>query len=241
MSRLGILVQGELDRLKKYNLFTATTVVLLLWVGLTWLLEAEEIIAFVPLILLMDSTMMTTALVGATLFYEKKEHTINSILVTPVREAEYILAKIIVNIINSLLTLIALWAAVYFLKDVTFNLALITAAVIIITVFHTLLGIWFAYFSKNFSSLLVNFMLYAIILMLPSVLADLGVIGEKVSRFFLILPPDAAGTILRAGFETVELWRIIFGFAYLVALSLALYKYIIKPRFNDYAMRETGV
>ena len=35
MARLGILVQGELDRLKKYNLFTATTVVLLLWVGMT--------------------------------------------------------------------------------------------------------------------------------------------------------------------------------------------------------------
>lgn len=87
MARLGILVQGELDRLKKYNLFTATTVVLLLWVGMTWLLEAEEIAAFVPLILLMDSTAMTVALVGATLFYEKKEHTINSILVTPVREA----------------------------------------------------------------------------------------------------------------------------------------------------------
>ena len=101
MARLGILVQGELDRLKKYNLFTATTVVLLLWVGMTWLLEAEEIAAFVPLILLMDSTAMTVALVGATLFYEKKEHTLNSILVTPVREAEYILAKIIVSIINS--------------------------------------------------------------------------------------------------------------------------------------------
>lgn len=241
MARLGILVRGELDRLKKYNLFTATTVVLLLWVGMTWLLEAEEVIAFVPLILLMDSTAMTVALVGATLFYEKKEHTINSILVTPVRETEYILAKIIVSIINSLLTIIALWAAVYFLKGVTFNFALATAAIIIITVFHTLLAIWLAYFSKNFTSLLVNFMLYVIVLMLPTVLADLGVIGEKVSRFFLILPPDAAGTILKASFATVDLWKIIFGIAYLAALSLALYKYIIKPRFNDYAMRETGV
>jgi fluoroquinolone transport system permease protein len=241
MARLRILVQGELDRLKKYNLFTATTVVLLLWVGMTWLLEAEEIAAFVPLILLMDSTAMTVALVGATLFYEKKEHTINSILVTPVREAEYILAKVIVSIINSLLTLIALAAAVYFLKGVTFNCVQAAAAVVIITVFHTLLAIWFAYFSKNFTSLLVNFMLYVLILMLPGVLADLGVIGEKISRFFLILPPDAAGTILKAGFVTVELWKIVFGFVYLAALSLALYKWIIKPRFNDYAMRETGV
>lgn len=241
MARLGILVRGELDRLKKYNLFTATTVVLLLWVGMTWLLEAEEVIAFVPLILLMDSTAMTVALVGATLFYEKKEHTINSILVTPVRETEYILAKIIVSIINSLLTIIALWAAMYFLKGVTFNFALATAAIIIITVFHTLLAIWLAYFSKNFTSLLVNFMLYVIMLMLPTVFADLGIIGEGFAQFLIILPPDASSTILKAGFTTVDLWKIIFGFTYLAALSLALYKYIIKPRFNDYAMRETGV
>lgn len=241
MARLGILVKGELNRLKKYNLFTATMVVLLLWVGMTWLLEAEEITAFVPLILLMDSSMMTIALVGATLFYEKKEHTINSILVTPVRESEYILAKIIVSVINSLITVIALSATVYFLKDISFNFALVTAAIVIITVFHTLLGIWFAYFSKNFSSLLVNFMLYVLILMLPTVLADLGVFGKGIAQFFIILPPDAASIILKAGFETVDLWKVIFGFTYLAVLSFVQYKYIIKPRFNDYVMRETGV
>lgn len=129
----------------------------------------------------------------------------------------------------------------YFLKDISFNFALVTAAIVIITVFHTLLGIWFAYFSKNFSSLLVNFMLYVLILMLPTVLADLGVIGQGIAKFFIILPPDAASIILKAGFESVDLWKIIFGFTYLAVLSLALYKYIIKPRFNDYAMRETGV
>mgnify|MGYP000846013868 FL=1 len=124
MDRLGILVAGELDRLKKYNLFTALTVVLLMWLAIAWLLDAEELKLFVPLILLMDSTMMTIVLVGATLFYEKKEHTLNSILVSPVREAEYLISKIIVGIINSLITLVALWAMVYFLKDISFNFLL---------------------------------------------------------------------------------------------------------------------
>ena len=241
MAKLGILVQGELDRLRKYNLFTATTVVLLLWVGMTWLLEAGEVTAFVPLILLMDSTMMSSLLVGATLFYEKKEHAINSILVTPVRETEYIAAKIIVSVFNSLLTFLALAATAYFLKGVTFNFALVAAAVVVMTAFHALRGIWFAFCAKTLSSLLVNFRLYIISLMLPPVLADLGIIGEKIARFFIILPPDAAGTMLQAGFATVPLGRLIFGFVYLLALSAALYKYIVLPGFNQYAMRETGV
>lgn len=241
MARLGLLVKGELDRLKKYNLFTATTVVLLLWVGLAWLLDAEEITAFVPLILLMDSTMMTIALVGATLFYEKKEHTVNSIMVTPVREHEYIFAKVIVSVINSLITVVALSAAVYFIKGVTFNFLMVTAAIIVVTAFHSLLGIWFSYFSKNFTSLLVNFMLYVLVLVLPTVLAALDVIGEKAARFLIILPPDASNTILRAGFQDIELWKVLFGFAYLLVLSAALYTFVVKPKLNEYAMRETGV
>jgi len=241
MARLGILVKGELERLKKYNLFTAVTVVLLLWVGLAWLLQPEEITAFVPLILLMDSTMMTIALVGAVLFYEKKEHTINSIMVTPVREDEYLVSKIIVGVINSLITVIALSAAVYFIKGVSFNFVLITAGIIVITAFHTLLGIWFSYFSKNFSSLLVNFMIYVFVLVMPSVLATLGVIGEKAAQFLIILPPDASSILLRAGFQEVELWKIIFSFIYLSLLSLAVYKYLVKPKLGEFAMRETGV
>ena len=53
-----------------------------------------------PLILLMDSTAMTVALVGATLFYEKKEHTINPSWLPPSGKLS-ILAKIIVSIIDS--------------------------------------------------------------------------------------------------------------------------------------------
>lgn len=241
MDRLGILVTGELDRLKKYNLFTALTVVLLMWLAIAWLLDAKELKLFVPLILLIDSTMMTIVLVGATLFYEKKEHTLNSILVSPVREAEYLISKIIVGIINSLITLVALWAMVYFLKDISFNFLLVAGAIIVIAAFHTLLGIWFSYYAKNFSSLLVNFMIYALILAMPSVLAVLDIIGPKAARFLIVLPPEASLILLQAGFQEEKLWKIIFSFVYLVALSLAIYKFVVKPKLNEYAIRETGV
>ncbi len=241
MDRLGILVAGELDRLKKYNLFTALTVVLLMWLAIAWLLDAEELKLFVPLILLMDSTMMTIVLVGATLFYEKKEHTLNSILVSPVREAEYLISKIIVGIINSLITLVALWAMVYFLKDISFNFLLVAGAIIVIAAFHTLLGIWFSYYAKNFSSLLVNFMIYVLVLAMPSVLAVLDIIGPRAARFLIVLPPEASLILLQAGFQEEKLWKIIFSFVYLVALSLAIYKFVVRPKLNEYAMRETGV
>ncbi|MTI95774.1 MAG: hypothetical protein FH749_09880 [Firmicutes bacterium] len=241
MSRLGFLVKGELDRLNKYNLFTATSVVLLIWIGLAWLLDVDELMMFIPIILLMDTTMMTIVLVGATMFYEKKEHTVNSILVSPVREDEYLISKVIVNIINSMITLIALSIAVYFMKDVTFNYLLATGAVVVITAVHTVIGIWLTYYAKKFSSMLVNYIIYIFAFLVPTVLAMLEVIGEQAANFLIILPPDASLTLLNAIFNDVEPWRVIFGFAYLLALTVIIYKFVVKPKLNDYAMRETGV
>jgi len=84
-------------------------------------------------------------------------------------------------------------------------------------------------------------MIYVFILVMPTVLASLGVIGEKTAKFLIVLPPDAANTILRASFQEVDTWRVIFSFVYLIALSLIIYKFVVKPRLNDYSMRETGV
>ena len=85
-------------------------------------------------------------------------------------------------------------------------------------------------------------MLYIIFLMLPrAVLADLGIIEEENCRFFIILPPDAAGTMLQAGFATVPLGRLIFGFVYLLALSAALCSISFCPASTSMPCAEAGV
>ena len=242
MARLGVLVKGELDRLAKYNLFTATTVVLLMWLGLVYFLDTEELImTFVPILLLMDATMMTIVLVGATLFYEKKEHTMNSILVTPAKDWEYLTSKIIVNVINSLITVIALSVGVYLLAGITFNYLLVTLAIIVVTVVHTLIGMWLAYNANNFSSMLVNYIVYVFVLLTPTILAMFDVIGETPAKFLILLPPDASNILISSGFQNVETWRLLFAFGYLIVLSYAIYRFIIRPQLNDYSMRETGV
>ena len=241
MSRLQVLIKGEFDRLNKYNLFTAHFVTLLLWVGLAWFLEGEMLLLFLPVVFLMDSVMMTVLLVGATLFYEKKEHTINSIMISPVSENEYLLTKVIVNVINSLITVIFVSAAVYFIKDVTYNYFLLLPAVIIVTVVHTLIGIRFSYSAKDFTSLLVNFIVYAFVFLFPSIFVALGVIGADVANYLILMPPEASSILISTGFQDVTLWKIIFGYGYLTILAVVLFKYMVKPKFNDYLMKETGV
>jgi fluoroquinolone transport system permease protein len=239
--RLSVLVKGEFIRLNKYNLFSANFVVLLFWVMLAWFLEGEVLLAFLPVIFLMDSVMMTILLVGATLFYEKKEHTINSIMISPVTENEYLMSKIIVNVLNSMITVVFISGAVYLVKGVTYNYLLLVPAVIIVTVVHSLIGIWFSYGAKDFTSLLVNFIVYAFIFLMPSVFAALGIISSNIAKYLILMPPEASSILIGAGFEHTELWKLLFGYVYLAVLAVLLYRFAIKPKFNEYLMKETGV
>ena len=241
MTNLPTLVKGEFLRLKKYNLFQANFAVLLLWLLSAYFLEGEVLLQFMPLIFFMDSIMMTILLVGATLFYEKKEHTINSIMVTPVTEDEFLLSKIIVNAINSLITVAFISIAVYVIKEVTFNYLLLIPAVLTVTVLHTIIGIRLTYSAKDFTSHLINYMLYVFIFVMPPMFALLGVIGESIARFFILLPPEASGILINAAFTETELWEILFSHAYLAILSVLLYFFMVKPKFNEYLMKETGV
>lgn len=241
MGRLGVLVKGELDRLNKYGLFRATFVVTLFWLGAAWFMDGDVLNFFVPIIFLLEASMMTILLVGVTLFYEKKEHTVNSIIVTPVTEQEYLFSKIAINIINSMISVVVISVAIYFMKGITFNYLLLVPAMIVVTVVHTMIGIKIAYHSLNFSSLLVNYIIYVFVFMVPTILAALDVIRGLAVDLLLVLPPEASNIILGAAFRDVEAWRLLAAYGYLLLLTGLTYKFWVKPELNAYVMRETGV
>jgi fluoroquinolone transport system permease protein len=241
VTNLTTLIRGEFSRLNKYGLFKANLVILLVWIFLVWFMESEALLRFIPLIFLMDSVMMTILLVGATLFYEKKEHTINSLMVTPVTENEYLMSKIITNVLNSLLTVFIISLAVYLLKGVTYKYWLVIPAVTLVSVVHTLIGIRLSYSAKDFTSLLINYMAYVFIFFLPSLFAQLNLVDQAVARFFILLPPEASGLLITSGFTVTEPWKIVFSSLYLALLSILLFRFVVKPQFIAYVMKETGV
>jgi len=241
VSKLSALVRGDFTRLTKYNLFAANFVTLLFWVLLAYFLEGEVLLGFIPLIFFMDSVMMTVLLVGATLFYEKKEHTMNSIMVSPVTEDEYLVSKIVVNVINSLITVVFISAAVFLMKEVTFNYLLVVPAVLTVTALHTVIGIRLSYSAKDFTSLLINYMLYVFIFVMPPIFAMLDLIGDSVARFFILLPPEASYILIGSAFTAAAPGRVIVSYIYLLALTVVLYYRVVRPGFNAYLMRETGV
>lgn len=244
-SRLLVLVKGELQRLNKYNMTSVSILVAIIWGVVLFFVDSEILEYLLPLVLMMDATMMAIMYVGSVMFFEKSESTISTMLVTPVSNKELLLSKLIANTVHNMFasTLIIIVFVVF--KDVQLNYLLIALALIISTAFHTLLGIVLAYYQKDFTGMLVNIMIFMFALGVPSILFSLGVINGNIWEFVLLLNPIQSATTLIEGAFTdygfVFDYKYYFSLGYLIIGGILLYTKIALPRFQDYAVKESGV
>ncbi|MFA5526695.1 MAG: hypothetical protein WC992_07715, partial [Acholeplasmataceae bacterium] len=85
MSKLGILIKGELSRLTKYHVTTVSILVAIMWFLILFFIDDKDIMnQLLPMLLIIDGTMMSIIFIGAVMFFEKTESTFSTMLVTPV-------------------------------------------------------------------------------------------------------------------------------------------------------------
>ena len=242
MEKIKHLVSGEFTRLTKYNLFTASLVVALVWVGIGYFLEIEEFKQFLPFVFLMESSAMTSLLVGAEMFYEKKEHTISSMLISPMTETEYLLGKIIANILNILLIFVIIGVSLYFFKDFLFNFHWLFLGIILVSSYYVFIGVLLSYISKDFTALLMNYMILMIVLVLPSIFVMIGILPQSTLDFIFWSPTEVTLRLLNASFSSsFDGIQYLMDTVYIVSLSFVLYKFFVLPNFKSYATKDLGV
>ena len=242
MEKIKHLVSGEFTRLTKYNLFTASLVVALVWVGSGYFLELEEFKQFLPFVFLMESSAMTSLLVGAEMFYEKKEHTISSMLISPMTETEYLMGKIIANILNILLIFVIIGVSLYFFKDFLFNFHWLFLGIVLVSSYYVFVGVLLSYISKDFTALLMNYMVLMIVLVLPSIFVIIGILPQSTLDFIFWTPTEVTLRLLNASFSsTFDGVQYLMDTGYIVTLSFVLYKFFVLPNFKSYATKDLGV
>ncbi|MFP4177913.1 MAG: hypothetical protein ACLFTZ_04030, partial [Acholeplasmataceae bacterium] len=201
-SRLILLIKGELKRMNRYGVTTVSILVAVLWFVLLYSLDDSDILStLLPFIIVIDATMMAAIYVGAVMFFERSESTISTLLVTPISNRELILSKVIANTIHSVLSSLLVVIAFTVVKDVGVSWVMITLALIVSVSFHSFLGFVFSYHAKDFTSMLMNVMLYALIFALPSALRLFDVMfkGSFWEYALLINPTQAAIELVMVG------------------------------------------
>lgn len=240
MNRFITLIKGELLRLKRYNLFAASVFVSIMWVGILHFIDIEDVTKIIPQLVFIDVTTMAMLLVGVTFIYERDEATIRSILVSPISKSEYILAKMIANIIPSILSLTIMYIYSKVFKIVDINYLILLGAVILVAFFHSLVGFLLTYYSKDFTDLVMAIMKIFLIFLLPVLLDEFNIVTNEIFRKLVyILPTKSALMILMGTTGTIQSWEIIVSIIYMTLGSLILY-YLVWKNFKKYSLRESG-
>lgn len=241
MNNFVVLLNGEIQRMKKYNILGASFLVSLIWIGVLHFTNIKDVSSIFPLLLFIDATSMSMLLVGVNMFFEKQEGTIKTLLVSPISKSEYILSKTVANIISNITTLVILYLYARFFKEIDINVFGLLGAVVLIGFFHSLLGFALTYRSKDFTGLLMGMMKYAFIFMIPVILEQVGIIkNEIITKALYAIPTKGSMTLLQASAGGIKSWEIYLSLGYLVIVSVLLYRYVNK-KFDEFAIKESGV
>ncbi|GEM_PF-169222 len=251
--RLWILIVGELSRLNKYGVFSISILVAFIWGVVLFLISDSVLGTFLPFVLFIDATMMSVMYIGAEMHFEKTESTISTMLVTPVSNAEMVLSKVLGNTIHNLISSLLIVAAFYiagqldFINELGFSLILVILGIVLSTATFTILGLVLSYYHKDFTDLLVSMFVIIFVLMIPAVLLMFGVIkGDFWETFMLVNPMQAVLEVIQGGFYNAagELdldYRYFLSLGYILVGGIVLYFFWAIPKFQDYAVRQSGV
>lgn len=242
-NKLLLLVKGDLYRLNKYNVFFMSLLIALAWGLILYFVNAEVFNALLPFIILTDATLMSIFYIGSVMFFEKKESTLSTILVTPVSNQEIILSKVLSNTLHNLFSTALIIVAFIFIKDTKINYVLMLIAIVVVTAVFTSWGLLISYFQKDFTTMLTNIMALMFLFLLPTALYSFGVLKSDVWKYILLINPiQAAQEVIMGGFKGVTLdWQYYFSLVYLLIGGFLSYKFLIVPYFNKYAASISGV
>lgn len=241
---LSKLIKGELTRLQKYNVTLITLLVALLWGGMLYFINDDGIfMSILPLIVLIDVSVMSLMYTGAVLYFEKSESTMPSLLVTPATDQELILSKIIANVIHQTISTLLVVGAFILIRNIEVNLVMLIPLMMLIIALHTLLGFVLTYHSKGFTGMLTNMMVILIILTVPSVLITLNVINPApwLSYILLLSPIEQATQIINGVFlETYNL-EFFVSVLLMIVYFLSIYIFYVKPTYKSFVQKGSGV
>lgn len=238
---IKVLVGGEIQRQNKYNIITVSLLVSLVWIAFIYFLNPEDVKTYLPFFFFIDSTSMTLLIIGVNLFYEKKESTIKTLMVTPVDEGDIIISKLIASVFNNFLTFVILGIAVYLLKGLSISYIGLAFSIILVTLFHAILGLVLTFYSKNFTGLLSNMVIYMFLLMLPTIFWMFGIIPDQFEKVLLLSPAQASYLLLAASVGTVDILDIWISIINLIVFSILLYTFVIRRKFHEFVIKEGGV
>jgi fluoroquinolone transport system permease protein len=207
MSRLLPTLQMDLRLQQRYGFYYAGAFVALVWIVILRQLPAWTLPLAVPFLIFVDLGVVGFYFIAGTVLFEKAEATLFALVITPLCFWEYLAAKL------ATLTLLALVLTVVVVVP-TYGVALNWFFLLLGVTLTSLLVLLVGFISvapyTSISEYLLPSQLYFLVINLPLAFY----FDWLTSPVFYLIPTQGSLLLLRAAFEPIEIWQILYAIFY---------------------------
>lgn len=205
---------------------------LLLALAMAQFVEHDMLSGTLPLLFLFAIGGTTMLYVAGLIIFEKDEHTLEAVIVSPVRTNEYMISKVITLTFLATLESVIVLVLAYGLTG--YNIALLLAGIILMGVMLTLIGFVMIVRYDSITDFLMPVVAVNLVLQLPA----LYFTGVSDTLLWLILPTAAPVMLMWAAWHTVETWQVIYGVVYSLVTIAVLYRWALAAFHTHIILRE---
>ena len=203
MSRLWISMWWDVQLQFRYGFYYAGAVVALIWIVLLSPASVEGLRLLLPPFLFLNLVMTTFYFISGLVLLEKKQGTLAGLVLTPLRQHEYLAAKVSTLAILAAIECVLIVLIVYGLG---LNWALLLAGLLSLAVVYALFGFVAVSHFDSINAFIVPSGLIVAILTLPLV----DYFGLWSNPIFYLLPTQAALLLLKAAFQPIAPWQMVY-------------------------------
>ena len=224
MTRLLSAMKTDVTVQVRNNLYAiGIGVGVLVAVMLSQLASPEQLSLAVPTLMLLVVGGTTLLYVAGMILFEKDEGTLNAVIVSPLRPAEYLWSKIItLTALATLESAVMIGGAMLIMSwsaNITLpNIPILLIGIIAIGIIYTLIGIILIVRYNQITDFLMPMAGIAVILQLPF-LYFLGVVEQPL---LLIIPTSAPTVLMQGAYIQLEAWQWLYAIGYTALLIVGL-------------------
>lgn len=196
MKQLLHLLKFDFLLMARHKIITISVVVTAIYIGVFKALAAMgSIESFLILVIFNDPALLGFLFIGVMVLFEKNEHTLEALSVTPIRSSNYLLSK---SLVLSLLSLACCFAMVLGGYGFHFHWLHFTAATLCTTFIFSMLGCMAVAGQSSFNKFIIRALGILLVLVLPF----LGYFEVVPSLWFVLFPTKPAIDLYQLAFAT---------------------------------------
>lgn len=232
MNRVLSATLLDLRLQRRYGFLYAAAFITLIWIVLVRLFPADLLDLALPFIIFVDLGVVGFYFIAGMVLFEKGEHTLEALVVTPLRFGEYLAARLATLTLLALVMSLVVVVSVY---GFGFNIIWLLLG----TVFTSLIGLLVGFISvapyRTISAYLLPSQLY----FLPFNLPIIDYLGWWEHPVFYLIPTQGSLLLLRGAFEPLAAWQVVYAIGYQV-LWIGLLVWVAHWMFNRYIVARQG-